>query len=234
METMRPKNDDYGTDRRGPDWARLRREMVQTQLARRDISDPGVLRAMESVPRERFVPPELHSEAYGDHPLAIGHGQTISQPYIVALMTQALRPGPGAKILEIGTGSGYQTAVLAEMGAEVYTVERYKALSDKARQALADLGYADVRFLVGDGTLGWPEFAPYDGILVTAGAPSAPEPLKRQLAEGGRLVVPVGDESYQELLTIERSGQEWATRSVCPCRFVKLIGKEGWREGSAP
>lgn len=211
-------------------WAAMRREMVQSQLARRDVRDPAVLRAMGRVPRERFVPPDLRHEAYEDHPIAIGNDQTISQPYMVGLMTQELRPAPGSRVLEIGTGSGYQTAVLAEMAGEVYTVERIAELAASARRTLGELGYANVHFLVGDGTLGWPEHAPYDGILVTAGAPAEPETLKGQLAEGGRLVVPVGDESGQELRTIERRGAKFATRRACPCRFVKLIGEEGWRE----
>lgn len=213
------------------DWAGLRDRMVRDQLERRSISDASVLDAMRSVPRERFIPAEARSRAYQDHALAIGEAQTISQPYMVAAMTEALHPGSGDRVLEIGTGSGYQAAVLAHLAAEVFTVERIERLADRARRLLEELGVGNVRFKVGDGTLGWPEEAPFDGILVTAASPSAPDPLMDQLEpEGGRLVIPVGDRNLQELVRIERRGTQYTTERLMGCRFVPLLGQEGWKD----
>ena len=215
-------------DRR-PDFAEERSRMVQHQIRARGVRDQRVLDAMLRLPREKFVPEHLQASAYEDHPLSIGCGQTISQPYMVALMTEALELSGRERVLEIGTGSGYQTAILAELADEVYTVERVPELSQAARQRLAELGYANVRFHVGDGTLGWPEEAPFDRILVTAGAPEVPPALTEQLADDGLLVIPVGNGYGQDLLSIRRRGDRFASRSLCRCVFVKLIGEQGWR-----
>ena len=210
--------------------AKERELMVERQLVRRGISDPRVLEAFRKVPRHLFVPRGLQSSAYADHPLPVGEGQTISQPYMVALMTECLGLGEGERVLEIGTGSGYQAAILAELAAEVYTVERIAALSERAREILEKLGYTNIRFLVGDGTKGWPEHAPYDGIIVTAGAPRVPDPLVEQLAEGGRLVIPVGGSWAQELAVLRRTKRGVTRRNVCGCVFVPLVGEFGWRK----
>ena len=212
------------------DFSERREEMVARQLADRGIHDPDVLSAFQAVPRERFVPPTQRTRAYDDCPLPIGHEQTISQPYMVALMTQALQVRPGQRVLEIGSGSGYQTAVLAAMGARVYTVERIEELSRTAREALQGLGYTEIAYRVGDGTLGWEAEAPFDRIIVTAGSPETPPSLVAQLADGGRMVIPVGAGSHQECLLVTREGDDTHTRSFCPCRFVRLIGREGWSE----
>lgn len=213
----------------GPE--RRRRKMVRRDLEGRGITDPRVLNAMGSVPREAFVPDRCASLAYRDRALPLSNGQTISQPYMVAAMTEALQVEPGDRVLEIGTGSGYQTAVLAEMAREVYTVERIDTLSEEARTVLEKLGYSNVRFRVGDGTLGWPEEAPFDAILVTAASPHVPESLLDQLEEdGGRLVIPVGSRGLQTLERIVRRGQETDTTELMGCRFVPLLGEEGWRE----
>ena len=205
----------------------LREAMVEEQIAQRGVTDPAVLDVMRRVPRHRFVPPQYLDAAYGDHPLPIGLGQTISQPYIVALMTEALRVGPGARVLEIGTGSGYQAAVLAELGVEVYTVEIIGELADRAAARLAELGYGQVKVLTADGYFGWPEHAPYDAIIVTAAPPRVPPALIRQLAEGGRLVIPVGPElAEQALLLIERRGGRVYSRTIAPVRFVPLLTPE--------
>ncbi len=216
---------------RGPeeefDFDAGRRRMIEQDLKPRGIRDEAVLRAMASVPRHVFLPLSDWYDAYGDHPLRIACGQTISQPYIVAYMTQLLRPGPGMRILEIGTGSGYQTAVLAATGAEVFTVERHPELQERARAALREAGFAGrVGFRVGDGTLGWAEEAPFDGILVTAAAPAVPDSLKAQLAPGGRLVLPVG-RSSQRIETITRAGETFRTEGGIAVLFVPLIGEEG-------
>ena len=206
-----------------------RRRMVERDLEGRGISDTRVLEAMGSVPREAFVPPEQADQAYMDRALPLSEGQTISQPYIVAAMTELLEVEPGDRILEVGTGSGYQAAVLAEIGAEVYTVERIEALSQQARRTLEELGYDDVHVRVGDGTRGWPDEAPFDGILVTAAAPEAPDSLLRQLDDdGGRLVIPVGTRGMQDLTRYVRRGDEIRHETFMGCRFVPLLGEEGW------
>ena len=205
--------------------------MVRRDLEGRGISDPRVLDAMGSVPREAFVPDRCASMAYRDQALPLSDGQTISQPYIVAAMTEALELGPDDHVLEIGTGSGYQTAVLAEIAAEVYTVERIESLSEDARSVLEGLGYGNVRFRVGDGTLGWPEEAPFDAILVTAASPHVPDTLLDQLREeGGRLVIPVGSRGLQTLERVVRHGDRIDTTELMGCRFVPLLGEEGWSE----
>jgi len=205
-----------------------RRELV-AELKALGISDPRVLAAMERVPRHLFVPPEFLPYAYEDRPLPIGAGQTISQPYIVALSTQALELSPTDRVLEIGTGSGYQTAVLAELAGEVFTIERIPELSRLAQERLLSLGYGNIKFRVGDGTVGWPEEAPFDAILVTAAAPKAPKSLLDQLAEGGRMVIPIGGRTSQDLWLFRKRGRRLEREYLCPCTFVPLIGEEGWR-----
>lgn len=206
--------------------ARLR--MVETQLLRRGVLDSRVLAAMGTTPRHLFVPDPWKAEAYEDHPIGIDCGQTISQPYMVAVMTEMLCLSTGAAVLEIGTGSGYQTAILAQLSSRVVSVERSQALADKAAGLLAALGYDNARVIVGDGTLGVPEEGPYDAILVTAGAPDIPEALKDQLAEGGRLVLPVGSMQFQNLVTITRHSGQWTREWGISCRFVPLVGRQGW------
>jgi len=202
--------------------------MVERQIRRRGIRDARVLDAFRSVPRHLFVPPRHRDQSYEDHPVDIGYGQTISQPYIVALMTDALRLGGDERVLEIGTGSGYQTAILAHLSHHVYTIERIAELSAAARRVLDELGYKNISYRVGDGTLGWPEEAPFDAIIVTAAAPSVPESLKNQMADGGRLVMPVGGRGGQDLLVLERKGDGFHRQRLCGCVFVRLIGEEGW------
>ncbi|SFM68771.1 protein-L-isoaspartate(D-aspartate) O-methyltransferase [Thermodesulforhabdus norvegica] len=207
-----------------------RERMVELQIERRGVKDPRVLEAMRRVPRHMFVGEQLKNQAYEDHPLPIGEGQTISQPYIVALMTEALNLKGSEKVLEIGTGSGYQTAVLAELCREVFTIERIASLAYRARKTLESLGYKNIKYKIGDGTLGWPEEAPFDGIIVTAAAPKVPQPLIDQLAMGARLVIPVGDRISQELLLVERVPEGIRKTSLGGVRFVDLVGKWGWRE----
>lgn len=198
--------------------------MVRTQLQARGISDPKILEAMSRIPRHRFVPGSSRAEAYGDFPLPIGRGQTISQPYMVALMTEELRLRGGEKILEVGTGSGYQTALLAELAAEVYSMELLPVLQERARLLLGELGYSGIRFRAGDGWYGWPEAAPFDRILVAAAASSVPAALTGQLADNGVLVVPVGSsELYQALVTIRRVGNRLEKQEGIGCRFVPLV-----------
>ena len=213
-----------------------RKLMVDLQLKARGIRSAAVLRAMGRVHREAFVPRELRAMAYEDQPLDIGSGQTISQPLMVAMMTEALDLKGGEKVLEIGTGSGYAAAVLAEIAGEVFTIERHRRLAERAMAALAAEGYGNVHVVVGDGTRGLPEAAPFDGITVTAGGPRVPESLKAQLAVGGRMVIPVGsDRTYQELLVITRTGtgpDDFTEESLCPVRFVPLVGEEGWQTGN--
>ncbi|HEY0511721.1 MAG TPA: protein-L-isoaspartate(D-aspartate) O-methyltransferase [Thermoanaerobaculia bacterium] len=206
--------------------AAARRAMVE-QIRARDVTDPAVLAALEAVPRHLFVPADQRPKAYSDEPLAIGAGQTISQPYIVGLMTSLLELKQGARVLEIGTGSGYQAAVLSRMAGEVYTIEILKPLAERARRTLAELGYRNVHLRVGDGYQGWPEEAPFDGIIVTAAPPSVPEPLLRQLKLGGRLVIPVGNrDAIQNLLVFTRRPDGGFDRStVLPVRFVPMTGE---------
>jgi protein-L-isoaspartate(D-aspartate) O-methyltransferase len=215
-----------------------RTRMVERQLRSRGIADPRVLEVMGLVPREAFVSGPGHrrpEEAYRDSALPAGRGQTLSQPYMVARMTEALQPSENDRILEIGTGTGYQTAVLTHLAAEVWSVERDPVLADEARERLGHLGLLErVRLRVGDGSLGWPEAAPFDGILVTAGAPDVPKALKEQLAEGGRLVVPVGPRESQVLLRLTRRGDDFEAESLLECRFVPLVGEEGWSEAGGP
>lgn len=204
--------------------------MIEDHLLGRDIRDPAVVRAMREVPREAFVPEELTDYAYEDYPLPIGDDQTISQPYIVAYMTEALELSATDKVLEIGTGSGYAAAVLSRIAARVYTVERIPSLARAARERLAMLGYTNILIHEGDGTLGWPDHAPYDAIVVTAGAPHVPKPLMEQLAVRGRLVIPVGlTLSVQTLVRVRRIAEhDYHHEALCGVRFVPLIGIEGW------
>jgi len=210
------------------DWHTLAQAMTAEQIAARGIRDPRVLEAMRRVPRHLFVPEAYRSEAYGDHPLPIGHGQTISQPFIVAYMTALLELQGDEKVLEIGTGSGYQAAVLAHLAREVHTVERLPQLAAQAQARLEALGLGNVHVHVGDGTLGLPEYAPYDAILVTAAAPEVPAPLLAQLAEGGRLVAPVGDRGYQHLERWTRHRGRLERETLDPVAFVPLVGEHGW------
>ena len=203
--------------------------MVTEQLEARGITDQVVLAAFRKVPRHKFVPQRFMDESYGDHPIPIGEGQTISQPYMVALMTELLGLKKNSRVLEIGTGSGYQAAILAELCAEVYSIERIASLSENAGKALSGLGYLNIRLKVDDGSAGWKERAPYDGIMVTCGAPSVPEPLKEQLADGGRLVIPVGGGFSQVLVMIQREKNDFKETEICGCVFVLLVGKYGWR-----
>jgi len=211
------------------DFALTRKKMVQEQLVARRIKDERVLRAMVKVPRHIFLGEGFWPQAYGDFPLPIGEGQTISQPYIVALMTEALELRGDEKVLEIGTGSGYQAAILAELAERVFTIERISSLAARARRILDELGYPNVLIKVSDGTYGWEEEAPFDGIIVTAGAPEVPQTLLRQLKTGGRLVVPVGDEYSQILLRLVRKEKGYKEDDLGGCRFVKLIGDHGWK-----
>jgi protein-L-isoaspartate(D-aspartate) O-methyltransferase len=216
------------------DFATQRDRMVERQIAGRGVRDPGVLAAMRSVPRERFLRPELEEFAYQDAPLPIEEGQTISQPFIVALMAEALQLSPRDRVLEIGTGSGYAAAVLARVAREIYTIERHAELADSARARLAELGLDNVFVRHGDGTLGWPEQAPFDAIVVAAGGPHIPEPLLAQLAPGGRLVIPVGEEKAQQLIRVTRRGDgSLEHEDLGGVRFVPLIGEEGWAPEAA-
>jgi len=204
--------------------------MVETQLAGRGISDSRVLEAMRRVPRHLFVEEALQEQAYSDFPLPIGEKQTISQPYIVALMTVTLGIEGHEKVLEIGTGSGYQAAILAELADRVFSIERFPGLAYRANQILQKLGYRNVIIRVADGSLGWPEEAPFDGIIVTAGTPRIPDPLIDQLAIGGRLVIPVGGKISQELVLVERTPEGKKVTELGGVRFVDLVGKWGWEE----
>ena len=205
--------------------------MIQKQVVDRGIRDERVLEALRAVPREAFFPPQAEENPFADGPAPIGHGQTISQPYMVALMTEALRVTPESRVLEVGTGSGYQTAILAKLAGEVWSVERIKPLLDAAFHRLLAMGLRNVHFRFGDGTRGWPEAAPFDRILIAAGAPDLPRQLLlSQLAEGGLAVLPVGPHDSQMLIRVTRRGDELETEDLCPCRFVKLIGEEGWDE----
>jgi protein-L-isoaspartate(D-aspartate) O-methyltransferase len=209
-----------------------RRAMVEDQIRRRGITDQRVLQAMLDVPRHEFAPPQHLAIAYADQPIPLGEGQAISQPYIVAAMTQAVALKPGERVLEVGTGSGYQAAILVAMGAVVYTLERDPVLTSSARERLRRLRFSGVEALCRDGTEGYPEAAPYDVIMVTAAAPRIPPTLQNQLAEGGRMIIPVGDPRYQALLLITRAGSQFTTRALESVQFVPLFGKEGWSDGS--
>lgn len=212
------------------EYAPQRTEMIEKQLRRRGIQDSAVLSAMLAVPRHEFVPEELRARAYDDVPLPIGSGQTISQPYIVATMTAALRPQPTDRVLEVGTGCGYQAAVLSLLAKEVFTIEVRPELASSAAKKLAQLGYSNVHVHCGDGTFGLPEFAPFDAILVAAAAPSVPEPLLAQLAEGGRMIVPVGDADNQELQLLEKHAGAFSAKMMEGCRFVPLVGHHAWQK----
>jgi protein-L-isoaspartate(D-aspartate) O-methyltransferase len=206
-------------------------QMIRQQIIERGIQDTRVLDAMRAIPRERFFLPESRPSAYADRAAPIGHGQTISQPYMVALMTARLQVNETHRVLEIGTGSGYQTAILAKLAKEVYTVERLKPLLDEAWEKLMSLDIRNVRFRFGDGTAGWPEAAPFDRILIAAGAPKLPsELLLSQLVDGGLAILPLGSAEEQMLTEVRREGEELKTADICNCRFVKLIGREGWPE----
>lgn len=207
-----------------------RQRMVLEQLERRGIKDPRVLAAMRAVPRHRFLPAGLHDHAYDDGPLPIGDSQTISQPYMVALMTQVAAPAPGDRVLEIGTGSGYQAAVLCALAGQVYSIECFSTLLARARRALDELGLRNVTLRVGDGSIGWPEAAPFDIIVVTAAMPGIPRPLLEQLAPNGRLVAPIGDDELQTLVRIARSAGHWHEEYFGECRFVKMSGRHGFSE----
>ena len=211
-------------------YEQARHEMVETQIRKRHITSSRVLECLERVPRHEFVPVEFRARAYEDAPLPIGEGQTISQPYIVAAMTAALGLQGYERVLEIGTGFGYQAAVLACLAREVFSVEFRAPLATQAAERLSRLGYTNVHVHCGDGTLGLPEFAPYDAILVAAAAPSVPMPLLAQLADGGRMVVPVGGVENQDLRLIERRHDTFHTTMLEPCRFVPLLGAHGWKE----
>ena len=208
--------------------ARERERMVDEQLARRGITDARVLDAMRRIPRHRFVEEGLAHSAYEDHPLPIGEGQTISQPYIVALMTSLLELTGQEKVLEVGTGSGYQTALLGALARRVCSIERLPRLAERARAMLESLGVSNVWIRVGNGALGWPDEAPFDRILVAAGGPTVPPPLMEQLAEGGRMILPVGSAEDQVLTVVERTSGEIRSREMGECKFVKLVGKYAW------
>jgi protein-L-isoaspartate(D-aspartate) O-methyltransferase len=213
------------------EYAAKRQRMVENQLLPRGIKDSRVIAAMKKVPRHLFLDEALWPEAYEDHPVPIGEKQTISQPFIVALMTETLRLTGSEKILEIGTGSGYQAAILAELAERVYSIERLPAIAKRARKILDQLKYSNIVITIGDGTLGWKEHGPYDAIMVTAASPYPPKILLEQLKIGGRLVIPIGDELTQDLtLYVRDSEADYSKESYGGCRFVKLIGEQGWRE----
>jgi protein-L-isoaspartate(D-aspartate) O-methyltransferase len=207
-----------------------RHRMVERQLAGRGITDQRVLQAMREVPRHRFIPEDLWDMAYRDTPLPIGHDQTISQPYIVGYMTQMLHLTSDDQVLEVGTGSGYQAAILSRLAKKVHTIERVEALAQHAEQALQELGYDNILVRISDGGYGWPEAAPFDAIIVTAAAPEVPPPLTAQLAEGAPLVAPIGPSGYQELVRLTKRGERTEVEHLAPVAFVPLIGEHGWRE----
>ncbi|MBU0671394.1 MAG: protein-L-isoaspartate(D-aspartate) O-methyltransferase [Candidatus Margulisbacteria bacterium] len=211
------------------DFEALRQVMVETQLIPRGIADQRVLAAFRQVARQEFVPADIRSAAYDDCALPIGDNQTISQPYMVAVMTKLLKLKGLETVLEIGTGSGYQTAILAELCQKVYTVERLAPLSQKAKETINKLGYRNIEFITADGTEGFQKAAPYDAIIVTAACPSIPKPLTEQLKDGGRLVIPVGDTFQQMLTTLTKQGDKFSTFESVACVFVPLVGKYGWK-----
>lgn len=210
------------------DYQISRKRMVAEQLIPGGVTDPRVLTAMAKIPRHLFVAEGMVSQAYSDHPLHIGEGQTISQPVIVGLMTQALALKGAEKVLDIGTGSGYQAAILCELAKEVFSIERLEKLSHRARRILYDVGYMNFKLRIGDGTLGWPEEAPFDAIIAAAGSPEIPRTYLQQLKDGGRLVMPVGGEDSQQLVLVIRRGNSFEKQVLSACRFVKLIGQQGW------
>ena len=212
------------------DYHLARERMVKSQLVSRRIDDENVLRAMGKIHRHLFVEEALVGEAYNDHPLPIGHKQTISQPYIVALMTQALALSGKERTLELGTGSGYQTALLAELSRTVYTIERIRPLMENAKTLLDSLGYTNILFKAYDGTRGWKELAPFDAIMVTAGAPKIPDPLLEQMTDGGRMIIPIGNRFSQELIKVVKVKNNFKEKSLGGCRFVDLIGVHGWQD----
>lgn len=212
------------------DYAILRKRMVDEQLIPRGIKQPRVIEAFLKVQRHRFIPEGLRSSAYADYPIPIGEGQTISQPYIVALMTECLDLSANQKVLEIGTGSGYQAAILAELSNQVYSIERFPSLAKRAEFLLQDLGYSNVRIKVEDGTLGWPEEAPFSRIIVTAATPEVPLPLTEQLSENGKMILPLGEAFNQVLTLIKKEKGQLKSESICGCVFVPLIGKYAYQE----
>ncbi len=211
-------------------YADARQRMVEMQLRKRGIKNEAVLTAMAEVPRHFFVDKKFWSRAYEDSPLPIACSQTISQPYMVALMTELADPSPEKTVLEIGTGSGYQAAILAKLFKKVYTVERHAELAERAKQILSDLGFTNVEIKIDDGTIGWKEKAPFDAIIVTAAAPEIPDDLIDQLSPSGKLIIPVGPQFQQTLQLVERRSDSYITRNICGCVFVPLIGKRGWKE----
>jgi len=212
------------------DFSDARIRMVRHQLAGRGITDAGILDVYSRVQRHIFVKESYRQNAYSDFPIPISDGQTISQPYMSALMTQSLELKPWERVLEIGTGSGYQSAILSQLVKEVYTIERYGKLANYAEGILRELNYTNIHIKTGDGTLGWQEFAPYDKIIVTAGAPYIPKPLKKQLKDKGCLVIPIGSKIKQMLIAVKRSGRRFIKTNICACVFVPLIGKYGWND----
>jgi protein-L-isoaspartate(D-aspartate) O-methyltransferase len=218
------------TESSSHDFAWARERMVQEQIIARGISDSRVIAAIRKIPRHLFIDPGIVNRAYDDSALPIGEKQTLSQPYMSARMTEALKLTGSEKVLEVGTGSAYQTALLAEICFNVFSVEKIRALSRKARLLLDQLGYQNIALHVGDGTIGWSEHAPYDAIIVTAGAPSAPKPLLDQLSIGGRMVIPVGEEQGQTLIRVTHTRSSFKEEQLGECKFVKLLGKYGWRE----
>ncbi|MFH0732041.1 MAG: protein-L-isoaspartate(D-aspartate) O-methyltransferase [Candidatus Omnitrophota bacterium] len=212
------------------DYEQERIDMVTEQLSARGLTDKRVLDAFLKVPRHKFVPEKYISEAYQDYPISIGEGQTISQPYMVALMTQCLYIKKSDKVLEIGTGSGYQAAILAELAKEVYSIERFSILKERSEKVLQELSYTNIKLKVADGSIGWQEFAPYDAIMVTCAANFAPEPLKAQLKETGRLAIPIGGSFSQVLTIIRKQKEKFNEEEICGCAFVPLVGKYGIRE----
>jgi protein-L-isoaspartate(D-aspartate) O-methyltransferase len=212
------------------DFEEARHRMVERQLAQRGITDERVLQVMRDVPRHQFVPEDLWDMAYRDTPLPIGHGQTISQPYIVAYMTQLLHLTLDDRVLEVGTGSGYQAAILSRLASEVYTIECVAELAQRAERVLQEMGYDNIRLRIGDGGYGWPEAAPFDAIIVTAAAPEVPSPLIAQLTEGAPLVAPIGPTGYQDLVRLYKRGDQTQTEYLTPVAFVPLVGEHGWRD----
>ncbi|MFH1269675.1 MAG: protein-L-isoaspartate(D-aspartate) O-methyltransferase [Candidatus Omnitrophota bacterium] len=212
------------------DYAKLRKRMVEEQLMPRGIKDERVLSAFYKIERHKFIPEDARTSAYADFPVSIGEGQTISQPYIVALMTECLALTGKERVLEIGTGSGYQTAILAELAAEVYSIERFEVLASKAQAIIDELGYKNIKIKSGDGTLGWKEESPFDRIIITAASPKIPMPLLEQLNDNGKLILPLGESLSQVLTLVEKKEGKLKSIDVCGCVFVPLIGKHAWSQ----